>query len=102
MVPVPVVQQISPDAFLLNEREAEMGVKSAAYRNWWWFNYMTNGPLFCEHSIDDAQQQSWANSNLRKWIDAQFDEDAEDTRRYLNEQHQPESGSGDTGHEGRS
>lgn len=51
--------------------------------------------------VRPMQKQSWEQSELRRWVNEQFRDDAEEMRRYLDEQHQPESGSGGTGNEGR-
>lgn len=99
MVPVQLAQ-IAPDTFLLRRAEEEIGTENATDPNRWWFDYMKNGSRFCENGIAEAQQ-SWENSGLRKWLNEQFHDDAEEMRRYLDEQHQSESGSGGTGNEGR-
>lgn len=52
--------------------------------------------------VRPMQKQSWEQSELRRWLNEQVRDDAEEMRRYLDEQHQPESGSGGTDHEGRS
>ena len=51
--------------------------------------------------VRPMQKQSWERSELRRWVNEQFRDDAEEMRRYLDVQHQPESGSGGTGNEGR-
>lgn len=51
--------------------------------------------------VRPEQKQSWQRSELRRWVNEQFRDDVEEMRRYLDEQHQPESGSGGTGNEGR-
>lgn len=52
--------------------------------------------------VRPMQKQSWERSELKRWLNEQVRDDAEEMRRYLDEQHQPESGSGGTDHEGRS
>lgn len=52
--------------------------------------------------VRPMQKQSWERSELKRWLNEQVRDDAEEMRRYLDEQHQPESGSGGTNHEGRS
>lgn len=51
--------------------------------------------------VRPMQKQSWEQSELRRWVNKQFRDDAEEMRRYLDEQHQSESGSCGTGNEGR-
>ena len=51
--------------------------------------------------VRPMQKQSWEHSELRRWLNEQVRDDAEETRRYLDEQHQSESRSGGTDYEGR-
>lgn len=52
--------------------------------------------------VRPMQKKSWERSELKRWLNEQVRDDAEEMRRYLDEQHQPESGSSGTDHEGRS
>lgn len=51
--------------------------------------------------VRPIQKQSWERSELRHWLNEQVRDDAEEMRRYLDEQHQSESGGCGTGNKGR-